>query len=44
MNHCQGLSGKLFGHCYEPIFEEEQTGSTMPSGNDFLEMLGKALS
>lgn len=43
MNHCQGLLGRVLGHCYEPIFEEEQTGSTIPSGNEFLEMLGKAI-
>lgn len=40
---CQGFFGKILGHVYEPIFEEEQTGSTLSSSNEFLEMLGKAI-
>lgn len=41
--NCQGLAGKLFGHAYEPIFEEEQNGSTIQAGAEFLEMLGKVI-
>lgn len=43
MNSCQGFFGKLLGHIYEPIFEEEQSGSTLTIPNVFLEMLGRVI-